>query len=507
MAPRPPGEDGWPFEKLFDGAKCAYFYDDLVLMPGHATFEASNVEVSGRITKTIALRSPLVAGPEGTTTEVELATALALAGGIGILHCNQGAEQQSAMVRKVKLSMSSFILEPLILAPDHMLEHLDTIREKSGCCTAVVTSNGELGGILEGIVTSRDVDSIGDRRTRIADVMTPLERLVFAKEPIDYASAVQRMREARVAKLPIVDENNGLVCMVTRSDVKRLRQNPLASVDSHGHLLVGAAVGGVAQEDWDRAVMLIEAGADVISVDVCTGGTGDEHMDFISRLKAAYPTMQVLAGPVSTCRRARRLAAAGADGIRVGKQPTGMDEAIVGRVEATAVFEVSRYMRVNFPGLPVLADGGINDSGQAVKALALGASAVVCSTLSAVDEAAGRLIVNGSACSRLSCTGERLRATPLAEPDSASHPQKPMPVLVASLVPGSGTARTFVPYLIEGVRNGMRDLGAESLAALHGFLDDGTLRGEFRSAGSVKVCDVEAEALRRASHPEVMVGY
>jgi len=374
-----PGSNGWPAVKIFDGAATGYSYDDLIFMPGHVSFEAESVDCRCQITRNIWLHTPVIGSPIDTVTESDAAIALALEGGIGFIHGWQGIQEQVDMVTRVRRHASTFIFQPVTLSPDHTLANLDELHAHTGISCVLITENGNAEEELKGIVSSRDADHIEDRETLLAEVM--VTDLVVGHDPITIDEAWELLKKKKVGKLPIVNQEHKLVSMVTRSDIKKLERYPCMSRDQNGNLLVGAAISlGQGAADWERATKLAEAGAHILYVDIgaCSGG---EMYDFIRALKVHYPKAQVMAGPVSSCRAAKRLMDAGADAIQVGTcmQVPGRLET-VGRSDATAVFEIAPYARLNY-GLPAVAAGKLENVGHMLKALCLGASAVMPSQL------------------------------------------------------------------------------------------------------------------------------
>ncbi|CAE8582988.1 unnamed protein product [Polarella glacialis] len=506
-----PAADGWPVGKVFDAAPNGYTYDDLVFMPGFPSFEASAVETTSQLTRNITLKCPIVGAPNDTVTEADMAIALALAGGIGIIHPNQSIESQVQMVNRVKRYVNGFILDPITLGPKETLEDLDRLRAATGICSAPITDDGQLTGKLIGFISARDSDTVQDRRTPLSQCM--VTKVVTAKEPLTLEEARAQLKLARVGKLPILDASeNRLVSMVARSDLKKERDYPNMSRDISGKLLVGAAIpeppngGATGQDDWERASALAAAGADVIYL---MGGAVDSNLELIQKIKASYPVADVLAGPAATCRAARRLAEAGADGIVAGSisgSDAGGDPyqapvpAAVGRGESSTVYEVSHYSRQNFD-LPITAGGGVRSAGHALLAMGLGASCVMlaeqlagCEEAPAGGGASLALHHNHSAGAPLAVRGGyRSSGSPEVVLRTVGHP-----------VPHKGSVKAFIPYMMSGVRKSLGDLGCQNLHELHSGIDNETLRMECRSTFSAQVRDACAHASKHARHPEVI---
>lgn len=472
------GEDGWPIMKIFDGASSAYTYDDLVFMPGHVAFDANTVDLGSHLTKTLALNSPIIAGASDSLTESDMAIAVGLAGGLGVVHRQQPTEAQAAMVQRVKGYMSGFILEPVTLDPSSTLLDLEKLRRNRGVSSVAITVNGKLGGKLVGIITARDIEGIDDVKMPLSQIM--VRDVKSATEPISLHDAQERLRLEKVGKLPIVDAENRLISMVARCDMKKLRDFPKASKDKHGRLLCAAAV---TAGDTARARTLIQAGADVLFVDICDGNL-DQQAEFIRQLKGDFPQTSLVVGPVASCREAKRLAESGADALRAGCAPqlrAGGEVAAVGRAEASVVYQITKYARLHFE-IPVFAEGGVHNSGQALKALCLGAAGVVLSeALLGTDEALG---------------GEKKGFFQASLPTYTGR--------AGVTLPSTGAAGQVVRYLEEGLRRGLWSLGAASLPALHEAMLKGELRAECRCPFASQVCEARRLASLASPYPEVM---
>ncbi|PHJ17212.1 inosine-5 -monophosphate [Cystoisospora suis] len=381
--------DGWNAEKVFGSTVFGFTYDDIIIMPGHISFGVGDVDTTSRLTKTLQLRTPIISSPMDTVTEHRMAIGCALMGGIGVIHNNMDIQRQVQQVKKVKRYENGFILDPFVLRPTDTVADVDRIKERYGYSSVPVTDTGTLGGQLRGIVTSRDIDFILDRHTPLHEIMT--SDLIVGYEPIQLADANNILRESKKGKLPIVNDKYELVALISRNDLKKNREFPLASKDENKQLLVGAAI-STKPADVERARALYEAGTDVLVVD-SSQGDSIYQIDLIKRLKAAHPNIQIIGGNVVTARQAKSLIDAGADGLRIGMGSgsicTTQVVCAVGRAQATAVYHVSKYAR-EVANVPCIADGGIQNSGHVMKALALGASSVmVGSMLAGTEEAPG----------------------------------------------------------------------------------------------------------------------
>lgn len=470
----------------------AYTYDDLIVMPDHIDFGLADVDVSTRLTKEISLKVPFVSSPMDTVTEHGMAIAMALQGGIGIIHSNFNIEDQAAEVRKVKRFKNGFITDPICLAPTGTVGDVVALKEKHGYSGIPITENGAMGGKLLGIVSNRDITFVDDRSTPLRDIMTPRDKLSVASEGIELVQANEILKETKKGKLPVVNQDDELVALIARTDLLKHREFSRASKDPvTKQLLVGAAI-GTRPEDRDRAAALVSAGVDVIVVD-SSQGDSVYQIGTVKHLKSAHAKLQVIAGNVVTPSQASRLMAAGADGLRVGMGIgsicTTQEVCAVGRAQASAVYHVAKFARKH--GVPVLADGGISSTGHITKALALGASCVMMgSMLAGTDEAPGEYFYQeGVRLKRYRGMGS-LEAMARGGEKRYVWDSEKADVKVAQGVSGAvqdkGALRRYVPYLVQGVRHGMQDAGLRGLEDAVAKLHDGRLRFEIRSPAAQK---------------------
>jgi len=314
---------------------------------------------------------------------------------------------------------------------------------------------------------------------------------------------MEQLRKAKVGKLPIVNDKGNLVSMVVRSDLKKLRAYPMMSRTETGQLLCAAAVTSDGHGDWERASALAEAGADVLYVDV-SESHADGQLLLIQRMKEDYGGVEILAGPVSSCREAKRLMDAGADAIVVGgAQPFGGgalgQSMAVGRAEATTLFEVGKYVKQNF-GCPVIAGSGTRNVGQVLKAIGLGAGTVMLDELLAgADESpCPDFFLQDGAC-------RGLHSRPGLLP--ACRDGKVATYGIGAPVATKGSAMELIPYFMQGVKRGMQDLGFQNVVELHKGLFAGELRMECRCVAAARTFEACGIAQLQASHPEVMPAF
>jgi IMP dehydrogenase len=444
----------------------AFTFSDVLLVPKHSTIASrKQVDTTGKFSRNISLRCPIVSANMDTVTEAPMAIAMARAGGLGIIHRFLTIEEEVAEVAKVKRAENIIIEKPYAVAPTDSIAAARQLMRES-----------EVGGLLVlegrkvvGIVTERDLQFVDDERRAVKSLMST--KLVTAAPGISMDKAQRILGENKIEKLPIVNDKGELVGLITARDLKQKTLNPNASKDKKGRLLVGAAV-GVVGDYLERSAALLEAGADVLVVDVAHGHA-DHVIAALAKLKKKWQSKEVVAGNVATFEGARDLIAAGADGVKVGVGPGSICSTRIvsgsGVPQLTAVMECAKAAGKS--GVPVIADGGIRDSGDIAKAIAGGASSVMIgSLLAGTDESPGLLVTrNGTkykiyrGMASLTATLSRKKKEKPKEDIREEDAAEVVPEGVESMAPYRGHASEIVYQLTGGLRSGMSYSGSRTI--------------------------------------------
>jgi IMP dehydrogenase len=445
-------------------------FDDVLLEPGYSEILPSQVDVSTMVTRNIRLNVPIISSPMDTVTEADMAIALAQEGGLGIIHKNMPIDKQALAVDRVKRSEHGVIVDPVTLSPDASVGEAIKLMDDRNIGGVPITQHG----ILQGILTRRDLRFLEAHDTRISEVMTPRDRLVTAPENTRLEQAQRILRENRVEKLLLVDEKYQLKGLITIKDIDKNLRFPTASKDDRGRLRVGAAVG---VRDFLRVEQLLDKGVDVVVVDSAHGHS-QNVVETVREIKRQWPKIDVIAGNVATEAGAKALLDAGADAIKVGIGPgsicTTRIISGVGVPQLTAISNAAKA--VAGTGVPIIGDGGIRYSGDITKAIAAGAHTVMLGGLLAgLEESPGDLILYqgrsfkqyrgmGSLGAMMQGSSERYRQSVNA--DDPRRASKLVPEGVEGRVPYKGSLHNFLYQLIGGLRAGMGYCGARSIAQL-----------------------------------------
>jgi IMP dehydrogenase len=441
-------------------------FDDVLLVPRYSAVHPREVSTTSRLTRTITLNIPLVSAAMDTVTEADMAIAMARSGGIGVLHKNMTVERQAAEVDKVKRSESGMIMNPITLGPDRPLrEAYQLMRRFKISGVPIVDGQGR----LIGIITNRDLQFERNLDQPIHEAMTK-ENLVTAPVGTSLDDAERILAKHRIEKLPVVDGQGVLKGLITVKDIFKRREHPLANKDQHGRLRVAAAVGG-AQDASDRAHRLIDAGVDVLVVDSAHGHS-EGVLRTVSQLREAFPDTQLIAGNIATEAGAREMVRRGVDAVKVGIGPgsicTTRVVTGVGVPQITAIMDALR----GADDVPVIADGGIKYSGDVVKALAAGASAVMMgSMLAGTEESPGEsVLAEGRRFKMIRGMGS-LSAMQDGSADryfqeGEMAPSKLVPEGIEGRVPYKGPVADVLYQMVGGLRSGMGYCGVSSIPQL-----------------------------------------
>lgn len=368
-------------------------FDDVLLIPQHSTILPKDTNTSTRLSDHITLNIPLLSAAMDTVTEHQMAIAVALKGGIGVIHKNLNPDEQANEVARVKRFENGFIKEPYCVRPNMTVEQVYDIREEKGYKALPVTDDGTAHGKLVGLITANSFFISRHANCLVSERMTPVENLLTAQEGISLEHSQKLLEESKHSKLLIVTKEGKLASLVTRKDIENKRNFPNAVLDSEGRLICAAAV-GPAKNMVERVEKIIAAGVDMIVVDTAHGhSTG--VFDTAKFVKETYPHVTVIAGNIATPEAAEFLYHAGVDGVKVGIGPGSICTTRVvtgiGVPQLSAILETSKVAKKL--GLSVIADGGIKLSGDVAKAIAAGADAVMLgSLLAGTEESPGEII-------------------------------------------------------------------------------------------------------------------
>ena len=444
-------------------------FDDVLLIPAYSEVLPREVSLSTKFSRNIDLKIPFVTAAMDTVTEAPMAIAIAREGGIGVIHKNMSIEEQARQVAIVKRAENGMIYDPVTINPwKTVKDALDMMAEYHIGGIPVVDKDNK----LVGIVTNRDLRFQTDMDRKISDVMTK-DNLIVTHQQADLDSAASILLEHKIEKLPVVDENNNLIGLITYKDITKAKDKPMACKDAKGRLRVAAGV-GVTADTFQRMEALVKAGVDAIIIDTAHGHSKGV-IEKVREAKAAFPDVDIVVGNIATGEAARALVEAGADAVKVGIGPgsicTTRIVAGVGVPQLSAVYDVACALEGT--DVPLIADGGLRYSGDVVKALAAGGYSVMIGSLVAgTEEAPGETILyNGRKFKSYRGMGS-LEAMEKGSADryfqgGVKEAKKLVPEGIAGRVPYKGTVQEVIYQLVGGLRSGMGYCGAADIMSLH----------------------------------------
>ncbi|MBD8029423.1 IMP dehydrogenase [Corynebacterium gallinarum] len=452
-------------------------FDDVLLLPDASDIVPSDVDTSTQVTRNIRLSAPIISAAMDTVTEARMAIAMARQGGLGVLHRNLSTEEQAENVELVKRSESGMVTDPVTCTPDMTIEEVDNLCARFRISGLPVVDKD---GTLLGLCTNRDMRFESDPNRLVTDVMTPMP-LIVAEEGVAKEDALKLLSTHKVEKLPIVDKDNKLVGLITVKDFVKTEQYPNSSKDASGRLLVAAGI-GTGDESYQRAGALVDAGVDVLVVDSAHAHSRGV-LEMVSRVKKDFPGVEIIGGNLATREAAKAMIEAGADAIKVGIGPgsicTTRVVAGVGAPQITAIMEAAVPARE--AGIPIIADGGMQFSGDIAKALAAGASSVMLgSMLAGTAEAPGDTItINGKQYKRYRGMGSMgaMQGRGLSgekrsyskdryfQADVRSE-EKLVPEGIEGRVPFRGSIESIIHQQVGGLRAAMGYTGSATIADL-----------------------------------------
>ena len=440
-------------------------FDDVLLIPAHSNVLPRDVDVRTHLTKNITLNIPIMSAGMDTVTEAEMAIAMAREGGIGVIHKNMSIDEQAREVKLVKRSEHGIIVDPIYLAPDNTLSDADELMNRYHISGVPVTEDGK----LVGIITNRDMRFETDLSRPISEIMTS-NGLVTAPENTTLEEAKKILQAHRIEKLPLVDKEGHLKGLITIRDIEKMRKFPNSNKDEDGRLRVAAAI-GVTQDVEDRVEALLDAKADVLVIDTAHGHS-EGVLQTIRMLRKDFPTLELIAGNVATYDATKALIEAGVSAVKVGIGPgsicTTRVVAGIGVPQITAIYDCARAAEGT--GIPIIADGGIQYSGDIAKALGAGASCVMLGNLLAgTEEAPGEMIIyQGKNYKSYRGMGS-LGAMQAGSKDRyfQQNAKKLVPEGIEGRIPYKGHVSDVLFQLIGGLRASMGYCGAKDIKAMN----------------------------------------
>jgi len=447
--------------------KEALTFDDVLVLPMHSDVLPKEVSLKTRFTRNIILNLPFCSAAMDTVTESKMAIAVASMGGIGIIHKNNSVEEQAQQVKRVKKFESGIVRDPISIKSTNTIEELRQLTSELNISGMPVVDGDE----LKGIVTGRDFRYAKNQEQTVSEIMTPKDKLITVQEGESQEVVKSLMYKHRIEKVLVLDEEDKLVGLITMKDIEKSIDYPLASRDSEGRLIVGAAI-GVGKDLQERAKKLVEAGVDVFVLDSAHGDSKGV-IDAVKAIKQAYPEKDIVAGNVATAAGAKSLISAGADAIKVGVGPgsicTTRIIAGVGVPQLSAVLDVAAVAGE----IPIISDGGIRFSGDVVKAIGAGADSVMLGSIFAGTEEApgevelfqGRSFKTYRGMGSISAMSKRTDANRYMQGEDIDT-DKLVPEGIEGRVPFRGWLKDVVYQLEGGLRQGMGYTGSDDIDEL-----------------------------------------
>lgn len=457
--------------RLKQNEEIALTFDDVLLLPGESSVLPKDVELKTKLTPEITLNIPLLSAAMDTVTESRLAIALAQEGGLGIIHKNMSIDEQAAHVRKVKKFESGVVKDPVTVTPHTTVREVIELSKKSNFRAFPVVDEDQH---VVGIVTSRDLRFETNLDQPVSNLMTPQDRLVTVNKSAGRDQVQKLLHKHRIEKVLVINDNFQLEGMITVKDIFKQQAKPLACKDAQGQLRVGAAVGTGADTD-ERVAALVAAGVDIIVVDTAHGHSRNV-IERVRWVKKHYPDIAIIAGNIATAEAALALAQAGVHAVKVGIGPgsicTTRIVTGVGMPQISAIANVSAALAGK--GIGIIADGGIRYSGDVVKALAAGASAVMIGGLFAGTEEApgevelfqGRSYKSYRGMGSLGAMAQRHGSSDRYFQDASAETEKLVPEGIEGRVPYKGSMVNITNQLMGGLRSGMGYTGCENIETL-----------------------------------------
>ncbi len=445
-------------------------YDDVLLVPAYSEIlpTPQDISLNSKFSRNITLRTPVISAAMDTVTESAMAIAMAQEGGIGVIHKNMSIQQQADEVRKVKRAENGMILDPVTLKVDSTIG--DAMQ---------IMSENKIGGIpvvddeknLVGIITNRDLRFEKKYSRPVSEVMTS-KNLIIANEQTDFEQAEEILQKHKIEKLPVVDEHNKLIGLITYKDILKIKLRPNACKDEFGRLRVAAAV-GVTDDCIDRVTALVNVGVDAVVLDSAHGHSL-KIIQKLKEIKSVFPKLDVVAGNIVTYEAAKSLIDAGADGVKVGIGPgsicTTRVVAGVGVPQLTAIMDV--YEATKGTGVTLIADGGVKHTGDFVKAIAAGADCIMIGSMFAgVDESPGETIIYESRKFKTYRGMGSIEAMQAGSKDryfqaDTADSRKLVPEGIVGRVPYKGSLSEVMYQIVGGLRSGIGYTGSADVEAL-----------------------------------------